>query len=34
MQNYKVHKWLCIKVLGVLAKIINRKVKTLDKQKF
>ena len=34
MQNYKVYKWLCIKELGMLAKIINRKVKRLDKQKF
>lgn len=34
MQNDKAYKWLCIKVLWMLAKIINRKVKRLDKQKF
>lgn len=33
MQNYKVYKWQCIKGLGMLAKIINRKVKGLINKK-
>lgn len=33
MQNDKACKWLSINMLAMLAKIINRKVKRLDKQK-
>lgn len=34
MQNDKECKWLQTNRLWMLAKIINRKVKRLDKQKF
>lgn len=34
MQKYKRCKWLIIKEIGEVTKIINRKVKYHDKQKF
>lgn len=34
MQKYKCHKLLSIKEIGEVTKIINRKVKHLNKQKF
>lgn len=34
MQKYKHRKLLSIKEIGEVTKIINRKVKYLDKQKF
>lgn len=34
MQKDKYCKWLIIKEIGDVTKIINRKVKSLDKQRF